>query len=413
MLRVGIPEHRLPREVLDREIEVITNLGVEIKTNTPLGPDLTVEGLLADGYKAVYLALGAHKGIEMGIPGEKTQGVRQGVDFLREVNLTGKADVGRNVVIIGGGNVAIDVARTAVRSGADAVEMLCLESREEMPALEEEIEEALSEDILIGNSWGPRRILAENGRVTGVEFRRCVSVFDEDGRFSPVYDDEELMTVEADAVIVSVGQAMAWGDLLAGSRVELRPNGTVVADPETFQTGESDIFVGGDALTGPKFAIDAIAVGKEGAVSIHRFVQPGQSLVLGRTKRDYRPLDKENLDLAGFDRLPRQRSARVGGEDSKRTFDDLRGLFTEEQIRKETERCLGCGATVSDPFLCVGCGACTLKCRFDAISLERKYDAEGLELFDIRPTVMKHAVKRKLKITMNRPVKALKSAFGG
>ena len=317
------------------------------------------------------------------------------------------------MIVIGGGNVAIDVARTAVRVGAEVVDMFCLESREEMPALEEEIEEASAEDIGISNSWGPKRIITENGRVIGIELKKCVCVFDENGKFNPTYDENDTRHVDADYVLTSIGQAMDWGNLVADSRIELNPNGTIKADPVTFQTGEPDVFAGGDALTGPKFAIDAIALGKEGAISIHRFVHPGQSLILGRTKRDYRPLDKENLDLEGYDRLPRQRPLHVDGKKSKETFRDLRGTFTEEQIRKETERCLGCGATLVDEFMCVGCGSCTTKCKFEAISLVKKYDAEGLVLTEIRPAVIKHALKRKLRITVKKPVKFVKAVLSG
>jgi ferredoxin len=287
--------------------------------------------------------------------------------------------------------------------------MFCLESRGEMPALGEEIEEASAEGIAINNSWGPKRIVAEHGRVVGVEFKRCLCVFDEDGRFNPTYDENDTKLVEADAVLISVGQAVAWGNLIAGSQMELNPNGTIKADPDTYQTGEPDVFAGGDALTGPKFAIDAIAAGKQGAVSIHRFVHPGQSLTLGRTRRDYRALDKANLDLEGYDRLPRQRPVHFEGKASRETFRDLRGTFTEEQVLKETQRCLGCGAAIVDQFLCVGCGSCTTKCKFDAISLLRKYDSAGVELKDLKPTVMKYALKRQLRITVKKSVNYLKS----
>ena len=411
MLTLGIPSFRLEKDVVNAEIEIMKELGVEIRTGIEVGRDVTLAKLREDGFRAFYLAVGAQSGRALGIDGEDAEGVDAGVDFLRRVNLGETDRVEGKTIVIGGGNVAIDVARTAVRCGAEGVEMFCLENREQMPALAEEIDEALSENIGISNSWGPVRIVTEGGRVRGVEFRRCVSVFDQDGRFSPVFDDGDTKIVEADNVLISVGQSISWGGILDGSAVELNGNNTVKVDPETWQTAEPDIFAGGDAVTGPKFAIDAIALGKEGAISIHRFVQPGQSLVYGRTKRDYKPLDKNNLVLAGFDRLPRQRTAHVSGSESKETFSDLRGILTEEQIKKETERCLGCGATVVDEFMCVGCGACTLKCRFDAISLKRKYDAEGLVLTDIRPVVMKHAVKRKLRITMKKPVNAVKAAL--
>ena len=289
--------------------------------------------------------------------------------------------------------------------------MFCLESRSEMPALPEEIEEAQSEGITINNSWGPKRIIVENGKVTGVEFKKCVSVFDENKRFSPKYDENQTQTVKADHVLVTVGQGIDWGNMLADSKVELNPNKTVKADPTTFQTGEPDIFAGGDALSGPKFAIDAIAAGKEGAISIHRFVQPGQSLTMGRLKRDYVSFDKTNVDLDSYDRLPRQKACDEAGHACKESFKDPRGTLTEDQIRKETERCLSCGATIVDEDLCVGCGQCTTKCKFDAITLVKKYDAENVDFSELKPHIIKSVLKRKLKIAVKKPFRAIGALF--
>jgi len=413
MLTLGIPAFRLQKDVINAEIDILRELGVEFKTGVEVGKDLGLKELRDQGFKAFYLAIGAQAGRKLGIEGEDAAGVVTGVDFLRDVNLGKGTRLSGNVIVIGGGNVAIDVARAATRVGSAKVDMFCLESRTEMPALAEEIDEALAEKIGINNSWGPKRVIVENGRVTGVEFRKCVSVFDENKRFNPKFDDSVTKVVEASHVLVSVGQAMEWGALIAGTKVELNPNKTVKADATTYQTAEPDVFAGGDAYTGPKFAIDAIAAGKEAAISIHRFVQPGQSLVLGRTKRDYKPLDKTNLDLDSYDRLPRQRAVNNGVHGATDSFKDARGILTEEQIKKETERCLGCGATVVDEYMCVGCGACTLKCKFDAISLVRKYNAEGKNLFDVKPAVVKHILKRKLRIAVNKPFKLLKSAVVG
>ncbi|NTV89834.1 MAG: FAD-dependent oxidoreductase [Clostridiales bacterium] len=413
MLTLGIPAFRLEKKVVNAEIEILREMGVEFKTGVEVGKDVSLKELREQGFEAFYLAIGAQSGRSLGIEGEESEGVVTGVDFLRKVNLGENVRLEGKVVVIGGGNVAVDVARTAVRVGASKTDMYCLESREEMPALEEEIEEAMSEDIGIMNSWGPKRIIAENGRVKAVEFKRCVSVFDENKRFSPKYDETELMLVEADSVLISVGQGFDWGGLLVDTGIELNPNKTIKADAITLQTGEPDVFAGGDVLTGPRFAIDAIALGKEGAVSIHRFVQPGQSLTIGRIKRDYRSLDRENLNLEGYDRLPRQRALHVDGGKSKETFSDLRTTFTEEQVRKETERCLGCGATVTDEYLCVGCGACTTRCKFDAITLVRKYDAENIEFSDLKPTVAKYMIKRKVKIAVKKVKDPIAAVFKG
>ncbi|NDI34061.1 FAD-dependent oxidoreductase [Chengkuizengella sediminis] len=411
MLTLGIPSFRLEKNVVNAEIDILKELGIEFKTGVEVGKDVSLKDLRGQGFVAFYLAIGAQAGRKLGIEGEDAEGVITGVDFLRQVNFNEEMKMEGPAIVIGGGNVAIDVARTATRVGASQVNMYCLENWEQIPAMGEEIEEALSEGICINNSWGPKRILTENGRVTGVEFKKCISVFDENKKFNPKFDENETKIVAANNVLISVGQAIDWGNLIANSKIQLIPNKTIKADPVTYQTAEADVFTGGDVLTGPKFAIDAIAMGKEGAISIHRFVQPGQSLLLGRTKRDYRAFDKENLDLEGYDHLPRQTVDHVDGNKSKKTFKDLRSTFTEDQIKKETERCLGCGATVVDEFLCVGCGSCVTKCKFDAISLVRKYDAASIELSEMRPTIKKYMVKRKVKIVTNKVPKTLRSIF--
>ncbi len=408
MLTLGIPSFRLEKDVVNAEIDILKELGVEFRTGVEVGKDISLNDLRTQGYEAFFLAIGAQGGRRPGIEGEDAEGVYTGVDFIRNVNLGEDVRLTGNVVVIGGGNVAIDVARTAARVGADKVDMFCLESRKEMPALEEEIEEALSEGIVINNSWGPKRIITENGKVTGIEFKRCTSVFDENKRFNPAYDENETITVKADAILLSIGQSIDWGNLIEGSRIELNPNKTIKADPFTYQTGEPDVFAGGDAFTGPSFAIDAIAAGKQGAISIHRFVHPGQSLVIGRDRRIYKSLDKQNVDFEGYDRMPRQRPLHISAHD--KTFRDPRATFTEEQVRKETERCLGCGATVVDEFLCVGCGACTTKCKFDAISLVRKYNGEGVKYEKLKPVVIKQILKRKGKILLKKALKAIKKS---
>lgn len=396
MLTLGIPGFRLEKDVVNAEIDILRQMGVEFKTGVEVGKDVTIQQLREEGFKGFYLAIGAQAGRKLNISGEDAEGVIAGVDFLRDINLGNMPEMKGKVVVIGGGNVAIDVARSAVRTDASEVSMYCLEQREEMPALPEEIEEALEEDINIFNGYGPKEILTENGRVSGVVFKKCTRVFDENNRFSPVFDENDTITVEADYVLLSVGQSILWGDLLKGTKVELNPNGTVIADDLTYQTGEPDIFVGGDVFTGPKFAINAIAAGKQAAISLHRFVQPGQSLTYGRDRREYHSFDKANIVVEGFDTTPRQR---VGHTDTKkRGFTDSRVTFTEEQVKKETQRCLGCGAVVVDEYMCVGCGQCTTKCKFDAISLVRTHN-EFAPVFEKLPiAVARYAVKRTGKI---------------
>ena len=404
MLTFGIPAFRLEKDVVDAEIDILRALGVTFQTGVEVGRDVTLAELRVQGYAAFYIAVGAQGGRSLNIEGENAQGVFSGIDLIRRVSLGEDMALAGKTLVIGGGNVAVDVARTASRLHATEVSMYCLESATEMPASPDEIEEAEAEGIRVHNGWGPVKILTEDGRVKGVLFRRCLRVFDENRRFAPVFDDAETLTVAADAVLLSIGQSIQWGELLAGTRVALNPNGTAQADGFTYQTGEPDIFVGGDACTGPKFAIDAIAAGKQGAVSIHRYVQPGQSLVIGRDRRQYKALDKDALLLESYDRLPRQKAPAAK---TASPFDDDRGTFTEAQVRKETERCLGCGAVVVDSFLCVGCGQCTTKCKFDAISLARRYNGEGVSLFDMKKTIVPHVLKRKVKIAVRKVRNAL------
>lgn len=404
MLTLGIPSYRLEKPVLEAEIDVIREMGVKFETGVEVGKDITLESLRKQGFNAFYMAIGAQSGRKLGIEGEAANEVISGVDFLREINLGETSAVKGKVVVIGGGNVAIDVARSSVRLKAvDKVDLFCLESRERMPAHIEEVTEALEEDIAVNNSWGPTRIITENGKVTGIEFKRCLSTTDASGRFNPSFDDKDTKVVACDYVLLSVGQTFDYGTLLNGEDVKLTGRQTIEVDPITLQSSKADVFAGGDVASGPRLAIDAIAAGKEAAISIHRFVQKGQSLVFGRDNHSYKMFDKNNLVVGiDYDGTERQRIDHVDGKVSKTTFKDLRGVLTEEQIKKETARCLGCGATKVDEYLCVGCGACTLRCKFDAIKLERIYDVEGYEIEKLPKAILKKAVTRKAKIALKK-----------
>lgn len=287
MLVYGIPSFKLEKDVIEAEIGVIREMGVEIRTGVEVGKDVTIDELRAQGYQAFYIAIGCQGGRLPGIPGEDAQGVMTAVDLLRKTGMDESYPIKGRTVVVGGGNVAIDVARTSVRCGSGSVSMYCLESRDIMPASEEEIAEAAGEGVEINCGWGPKEILTEDGRVAGIVLKKCVSVFDEKGRFNPEYDEDQTRTVECEHVYVSIGQSIRWGNLLKGTKVELGRGNAAEADALTYQTAEPDIFVGGDVYTGPKFAIDAIAAGKEGAVSIHRFVQPHSSLTIGRNRRQF------------------------------------------------------------------------------------------------------------------------------
>ena len=399
MLRYGVPSFKLEKDVIDAEIDIIRQLGVEIKCGVEVGKDVTLDELRSQGYKAFYIAIGCQGGRKANIPGEDAEGVMTAVDFLRTVGGDESYPVRGKAVVVGGGNVAIDVARTAVRCSAESVKMFCLEPRDKMPASEEEIEDAAADGVTLDCGWGPKEVRVENGKVTGVVFKKCVSVWDAEGRFNPAYNENDTMTVDCDRVFLSIGQSIIWGDLLKGSRVKLGRGQGAEADKLTYQTAQPDIFVGGDVYTGPKFAIDAIAAGKEAAVSLHRFVQPNTSLTIGRNRRDFIELDKTNalIDI-NYDTAPRQKPGY--NEALRRTFRDGSETFTEEQVRAETARCLSCGASVVDPNKCIGCGLCTTKCGFDAIHLhrERPECSTMIKAEDKMKAILPYMVKRQFRI---------------
>ncbi|MDE7287103.1 MAG: FAD-dependent oxidoreductase, partial [Lachnospiraceae bacterium] len=399
MLTYGIPSYKLEKDLIEAEIDIIKAMGVEIKCGVEVGKDVTIDQLRAQGYKGFYVAIGCQGGRKAGVPGEDAQGVYTAVEFLKEVGSKECFDLGSDVIVIGGGNVAIDAARSSTRCGQGKVSMFCLESRNEMPASREEILEASEEQVAIHNGWGPKEILTENGKAVGVVFKKCTRVFDENHRFAPLYDEEDTMTVPCTSVIFSVGQGIMWGDLLKGTKVELRPNGGAIADRLTYQTAEPDIFVGGDVYTGPKFEIDAIAAGREGAISLHRFVHEHCTLTIGRNRRDFIELDKEDIFISSYDNTDRQRPEKAE-EAQMRSFRDLSHTLTEEQVKAETSRCLSCGASVVDPNKCIGCGICTTKCVFDAITLHRELPgcSEMVKSEDKLKYVLPNMIKQSLKV---------------
>ena len=325
------------------------------------------------------------------------------MDFLREAGAKESFGLEGDVVVVGGGNVAIDAARISSRCTDAKISMFCLETREKMPASNEEIEEALEEGITLNCGWGPKEVLEEDGHVSGVVFKKCTRVFDAQGRFSPEYDENDTITVPCRHVIFSVGQAIDWGHMLDNLHVELRPNGGAIANKLTYQTSEPDIFVGGDVYTGPKFAIDAIAAGREGAISLHRYVHEHCTLTIGRNRRDFIELDKENIKVDAYDTSGRQIPPKADVKEQAKTFRDLSHSLTEEQVKKETSRCLSCGASVVDPNKCIGCGICTTKCMFDAIHLHRELPGASVmrtseeKLKYILPNMVKQSIKVKLK----------------
>ena len=365
MLQYGIPSYKLDKAVIKAEIDIMREIGVDIRTGVEVGKDITIEQLREQGYKGFYVAIGCQGGKLPGITGETLEGTTTAIDFLHAANC-GDMKMSGKVVVVGGGNVAIDAARVAKRSGAAEVTMLSLETEDIMPASEEERREAREDGVVINPGWGPKEVLGDN-KVTGIVFKKCTSVYDAEHRFSPQYDDNETITLEADTVIFAIGQTVVLKDLLKDTKVEFFRGVYPVADKLTYQTAEEDIFVGGDCYTGPKFAIDAIAQGHEAAESLHRYVQHGH-LTIGRNRRDFIELDKDDIKVESYDNTARQVEGNAHDRDP---FTEYHLTFTEEQVRKETSRCLSCGASVVDTNRCIGCGICTTKCAFDAIHLFR------------------------------------------
>ena len=401
MLRYGIPSYKLEKDLLAAEIDVIRELGVEIRCGVEIGKDITIEELREQGYRGFYVAIGCQRGRKPGITGENAKGAYAAVDFLREAGAKESFALEGDVVVVGGGNVAIDAARISSRCVDAKISMFCLEQREDMPASKEEIAEALEEGIELNCGWGPKEVLEDDGKVAGVVFKKCIRVLDEQGRFSPEYDEEQTVTIPCKHVIFSVGQAIEWGNMLDNLDLKRRPNGDALADKLTYQTSEPDIFVGGDVYTGPRFAIDAIAAGREGAISLHRYVHENCTLTIGRNRRDFVELDKNNISVESYDTSKRQIPAKADEKAQAATFRDLSHSLTEEQVKAETSRCLSCGASVVDPNKCIGCGVCTTKCVFDAIHLHREIPGASVmrasedKLKYILPNMVKQSIKVK------------------
>ena len=398
MLENGLPSFRLEKDVVQAEIDVLREMGVQFRCGVEVGKDVTIAQLREQGYQGFYVAVGLQSGGRLNIPGGDAQGVMAGIDFMRRVNGGQETKLEGRVVVIGGGNIAADVARTAVRCGAESVDLYCLESYDDMPMGPEDRGECERDGITIHAGWGQTEIVTENGHAAGIRLRKCLRVKNDQGRFAPEFDDNDTCQAQCAAVLYCIGQKVDWRQLLTGTAVTFNPNGTAQVDPVTYQTAEPDIFAGGDAVTGQKFAIDAIAAGKEGAISLHRFVQKA-ALTIGRNRRQFVELDKENaLIPVGFDNTPRQQ---IGyNEALRRTFRDERIAFTAEQVQKETARCLSCGASVVDPNKCIGCGVCTTKCAFDAIHLhrERPECTHMIPAEDKMKAILPYMVKREIKI---------------
>ncbi|MFQ5655457.1 MAG: FAD-dependent oxidoreductase, partial [Planctomycetota bacterium] len=395
MLRYGIPDYRLPRAVIEREVAAIEHLGATIRTGVALTPEYALRHLREEGFEAFFLSVGAMRGRDLNIPGSDKDGVIKAVDYLLNLNRGYRVDLGERVVVIGGGSVALDAARTAVRefyrpmeeiemtasavvgqpamdaargalrAGATAVEVISLESLDELPAARtvqgrEELHEALEEGIRLHPAWGPQAILGEE-RVEGVELIGVTRVFDEQGRFNPDFDSSRTMTLEANSVILAIGQQPDFSFLTEEDGIKLSPAGTIKIDPASLATTAPGIFAGGDAAFGPRIAIEAVANGKRAAQSIHAYLGGEERGTTLRVEIDKVPAEEHRMP-AGYEKCGRQSAEMV--EVGRRTgITEVENVMTEEQARRQAERCLSCHVeTIYDPHRCVLCNRCADVC---------------------------------------------------
>ncbi|TET38558.1 MAG: hypothetical protein E3J65_05015 [Dehalococcoidia bacterium] len=341
MLAVGIPDYRLPKDTLQKDIDFITGLGVEIKTNTPIGKELTLNHLLEQWYKAIFIAAGAHSGQRLGIPGEDLEGVFDGVSFLKDINLGNKVKIGGRVAVIGGGNVAIDAARSALRLGAEEVSIIYRRTREEMPANVEEIEEAEHEGVKITYLAAPTKVIGSNGKVEALECLRMeLGEFDASGRRRPIPIEGSEFTIDVDTIIAAIGQAPDLSFLPSDSGFEIAKGQTFVVDPVTLATNQPGIFAGGDLVTGPATVIEAMAAGERAAISIDRYLQ-GKSMTEDRLRQPEKRLEipraVEELEEKGRTKMPTlPMRERLG------SIEEVNLGYSEERAIEEARRCLRC-----------------------------------------------------------------------
>ena len=345
MMAVGIPKYALPSDILANEIQAIQKMGVAIKTGVAFGEDITLDGLKADGFDAVFLSVGLHGSRRLGVAGEDAQGVIPGIDFLRDVALGKEIRLGAKIVVVGGGNVAVDVARTVKRRGAGELTMVCLETREEMPAWEHEINDMLEEGIPIINCFGPNRFLEKDGNVTGIEFKRCTCVFDEQCHFNPQYDENDLQTLAADTVILAIGQC-AEADFSRGQDIPLLNSGGLQADAVTFQTPLKWVFAGGDAVYGPESVVEAAASGKKAAVGIDRFinrlpVEADEDDNFDQFFKSVKIYDPDE-EIRKVESKKRLRPATLPPAERQSSFEEIEQSYSPPMAVAEAERCLRC-----------------------------------------------------------------------
>ncbi len=362
MLRIGIPEYRLPKDVLDVQINYIRDMGVEFKTGTSIGKDIAFEELRKD-YPAIFFAIGNQLSSKIEIEGAELDGVLWGLDFLRDLNLKQQSKIKDKVVVIGGGNVAVDAALTALRLGAKEVKIACLESREEMPAFEEEIRQAVDEGVGINISWAPKRILGKGKGVTGIELVRCTRVFDEEGRFNPSFDEQASKTMEADMIILAIGQVPDLS--LVPKGIKATERGTIQVDPLTLETSLPGIFAGGDIVAGTSSVVEAIAAGRRASVSIDRYLK-GEDLKAGR---DVKPNRVKHPPKEGIAKMARQQTPLLPVDQTTDNFKEVKMPFNLRTVIVESQRCMTCGsrAIIKYPDDCQLCLFCERDCPVKAI----------------------------------------------
>ena len=366
MLRTGFPDYRLPKDVVSKEIQRILDTGLELRLNSDIGSSISIEDLKNQGFEAVFVAIGLQVGRLLPIEGTENERVLNGVEFLHQVNMGEPVDAGDEIIVIGGGNVAIDVAMTAARVGGGKVKLVCLESREEMPAHEWEINDALADGVEILNSWGPVAV-SVNGSVKGLKVRRCTSVVDDQGRFKPVYDDTVTEEISGDTVIFAIGQSIDR-DVVGGLGLDLANMGTVKIDPVTLQTNIEGVFAGGDAVKLRSSVVEAVGFGHDAAISIDRYIR-GSDLHAGREKSEGVAEKPERpLEL-----LPRVRETATPAEDRNGTFAELLKTLTADQAVEEARRCLNCG-------ICSECMQCFYACEPKAVFHYQRPTVEELDI---------------------------------
>jgi heterodisulfide reductase subunit A len=373
MLRSGIPDYRLPPAILEQEINYIERMGVDLQLNVSIGKERPIAGLFKEGFKAVYLAVGAQDSVRIPVPGHEAKGVLWGVDFLKDAARGKTQDfAGKKVLVIGGGNVAIDVGRTAVRQGGK-VTLICLESPEEMPASPSEVEEAKHEGIQIVNRWGVKRVLEQNGQVSGIELKAVERVFDEQHRFAPTYFEDQTRTETGDVVVMAIGQRVDSAFLEGTAGIELTKWGGVAADPVTYQTSVPGIFAGGDLFTGPSIAVEAVAAGHQAAISIEKYLM-GEALAENRpakpTGSNWKPIP-EKVELT-----PRAKMPFLPVGERLNNYREIELGFSEEQARIEAARCVSCGG-------CCECKLCVNECKAGAIDHEMTDKKETIDVGSI------------------------------